>query len=306
MRPRARPPLLRSASRIAPALWVVLTLLASPAFADVTYEYDALGRLIRVVDENGQVTTYQYDAVGNLLAITATSPQPPPVITGIVPSSARAGETVEIAITGQNLLGATLSTTYAGLTITNVTAAATQITAIFALADTAAQGQAPIQATTGSGSASVPFTVLPPPQAPILSPTSIAVALGQAASMTVGIAQPDPYPTAIRLGTTDSAIATVSPTDVVLPAGQTSQSIAVTGGPVVAQTTLTARAGSKLASATIDVVGPRTMASAPVSVVLEDIQMTGPVTSQPISVVREDIQIYTPVWAPPVSVKIGP
>jgi YD repeat-containing protein len=300
----------------------VTTSLA--AWADEQrYIYDPLGRLYQVIDQSGNTATYHYDAVGNLLAITRTTTQPAPVITGIIPSQARAGETVTVTITGSNLLGATLSATYAGLTISNVTAAPTQITATFALAETAAQGQATIQASTASGSASVAFTVLPPPQAPLLTPNYRYVEPGKTTTFTVGIAQADPYPTTIRLAVGDPGIATVAPSQVVIPAGQTAQSVTVTGL-VLGTTTLTATAGTKTATATIDVTGPVTMVAAPVSVVLEDIQVTGPVFSRPVSVILEDvgtvgpvgnravsvvfedIQVYNPAWAPPVSVKIGP
>jgi len=264
----------RPASSFCLILALLTLIVIAPVFAGVTYQYDALGRLVRVVDETGQVTTYQYDAVGNLLAVTQTGTQPPPVITGIVPSSARAGETVEVAITGQNLLGAMLSTTYVGLTMTNVTAAATQITAIFALAETAPPGQATIQATTASGAASVGFTILPPPQTPILSPTYLALAPGQTATVTISIAQSDPDSTTIRLETADPGIAAVSPPEVIIPAGQTSRSATVTAGPVLATTTLTARAGTKTATATIEIFGPITWASAQVSVALSPLPPT--------------------------------
>jgi YD repeat-containing protein len=39
----------------------------------VQYFYDDLGRLVKVVDQNGNMATYSYDAVGNLLAITRSA-----------------------------------------------------------------------------------------------------------------------------------------------------------------------------------------------------------------------------------------
>jgi YD repeat-containing protein len=39
----------------------------------VQYFYDDLGRLTRVVDQNGNAATYTYDAVGNLLSITRST-----------------------------------------------------------------------------------------------------------------------------------------------------------------------------------------------------------------------------------------
>ncbi len=55
----------------------MLVLAALPARSQgtspVQYFYDDLGRLGRVVDQNGNSATYHYDAVGNLLSITRTT-----------------------------------------------------------------------------------------------------------------------------------------------------------------------------------------------------------------------------------------
>jgi YD repeat-containing protein len=59
---------------------VVLFILAcafalrAQSSAPVQYFYDDLGRLIKVVDPNGNAATYHYDAVGNLLSITRSLP----------------------------------------------------------------------------------------------------------------------------------------------------------------------------------------------------------------------------------------
>jgi YD repeat-containing protein len=47
--------------------------LCAQSNSPVQYFYDDLGRLVRVVDQNGNVATYQYDAVGNLLSITRSA-----------------------------------------------------------------------------------------------------------------------------------------------------------------------------------------------------------------------------------------
>jgi YD repeat-containing protein len=44
--------------------------LCAQSNSPVQYFYDDLGRLVKVVDQNGNVAGYQYDAVGNLLSIT--------------------------------------------------------------------------------------------------------------------------------------------------------------------------------------------------------------------------------------------
>ncbi len=166
MRPYARRPLLRSASRIAPALWVVLTLLTlvviAPASADVIYQYDALGRLIAVVDENGQVANYQYDAVGNLLSITRSSAtQAPPQLDAIIPTQGETGTTVPVTITGQNLLGTQQVTTdNPGITVGTFSATNDRITTAVIIAPLARAGPTTVTVVTPFGSATIGFTVI--------------------------------------------------------------------------------------------------------------------------------------------------
>ena len=57
----------------------------------VTYLYDDLGRLKRVIDEHGDVATYNYDAVGNILSIERGA--------GQCPAAAPVVATVSIPVT---------------------------------------------------------------------------------------------------------------------------------------------------------------------------------------------------------------
>ena len=49
---------------------MALTVRTLSAQTVVQYDYDALGRLIAVVDPTGDTATYTYDAVGNVLSIS--------------------------------------------------------------------------------------------------------------------------------------------------------------------------------------------------------------------------------------------
>jgi YD repeat-containing protein len=52
---------------------------AAPASAQtVTYNYDALGRLIEVQRPDGSKTTYAYDAADNRTSVVSTAASPPP------------------------------------------------------------------------------------------------------------------------------------------------------------------------------------------------------------------------------------
>ena len=89
------------------ALLTLFTLLLLGTFTQsvqaqqpvIHYVYDDLGRLVGVVDQNGDAATYTYDAVGNILAIGRrnVADMPGPVaITLVNPSKGRVGTTVEI------------------------------------------------------------------------------------------------------------------------------------------------------------------------------------------------------------------
>ena len=70
--------------RVAGVLMLCATAVLSSVSADqATYIYDDLGRLVQVIDGQGNVATYNYDAVGNLLSITRnTGGVGAPTITG--------------------------------------------------------------------------------------------------------------------------------------------------------------------------------------------------------------------------------
>jgi YD repeat-containing protein len=76
----------------------IASTLRAQSNSPVQYFYDDLGRLVRVVDQNGNMATYQYDAVGNLLAITrsALPGSGGLAILGFTPQQGPVGATVTI------------------------------------------------------------------------------------------------------------------------------------------------------------------------------------------------------------------
>jgi YD repeat-containing protein len=77
------------------------TFLFAAQQARINYIYDDLGRLARVIDENGNAATYHYDAVGNLLRITRETGVPTTAaVSGLSSSSWNRGTTTTITITG--------------------------------------------------------------------------------------------------------------------------------------------------------------------------------------------------------------
>jgi YD repeat-containing protein len=81
------------------AVLVAISLATPPAIAQqasVNYVYDELGRLVAVIDQQGDVAKYNYDAVGNLLSIeriNATSQSGTVAITLVTPNQGKVGVT---------------------------------------------------------------------------------------------------------------------------------------------------------------------------------------------------------------------
>lgn len=102
-----------------------LALLAQ-TIAPVQYFYDDVGRLIRVVDGNGNVATYPYGAVGNLLSISRSSV---PANNGLAilsfsPQSGTVGQIVTIQGQGFNTTPGSNSVQFNGVATTVATATA--------------------------------------------------------------------------------------------------------------------------------------------------------------------------------------
>src|SRR6185295_2479113 len=97
---------------------------------------------INVHTPNGD-TSYQITIVTSL-----------PLMTSINPPQAPRGETIPMTIIGVNLEGATLTTTWPGLTISDVSSQfnGSQLNATFSIAANAPTGQPSITATTAQGS----------------------------------------------------------------------------------------------------------------------------------------------------------
>lgn len=87
---------------------ITLLLLHQPAEAQICYSYDGLGRLVGVIDQQGEAAVYRYDSVGNILQIERHIAAAPVGIVLIDPPAGLAGSQVEIlgrgfsTVAGQN------------------------------------------------------------------------------------------------------------------------------------------------------------------------------------------------------------
>jgi hypothetical protein len=107
--------------------------------------------------------------------LNVTTP-PAPSITSVNPSASLPNRTVNVTITGVSFCGATLSTSYPGLTITSTPPAepATTISAAFTIASSALPGNAIVVVSTTRGTASFQFAISSssPPSISSVSPSS--------------------------------------------------------------------------------------------------------------------------------------
>lgn len=216
------------------AAWLLGALVAlTPAAAlagQERYDYDGLGRLIRVIDEQGRVTEYVYDAAGNLLRVITGGSAQAPAVTSSSPASIRRGETKAVQIIGTGLSGAHVSTADAGLEVSNLRATATQIDFNLTASTSAGLGARTIAVSNSAGSTSISLTVNPVLPKLGMSPQPIAVPpTNTARSFFVSLSSADNIPHTVNLASANTAIASVSPASIAIPAGQTEMIVSVTG-----------------------------------------------------------------------------
>jgi YD repeat-containing protein len=214
-------------------LGVVLALCAVGAHAgEERYDYDALGRLVRVIDEQGRVTEYVYDPAGNILEVrvSGAGSAQPPAVTSYSPTAIRHGETKAFEITGTNLTGARVSSPDPGLDISGVQASATQITFALTALATAAVGSHSIGIANAGGSISVQLTVNPVLPRLNMSPLPIAVPpTGASRTFFVNLSSADNIAHVVSLASSNPAIVTVAPASLTFAPGETEKLVSVAG-----------------------------------------------------------------------------
>ena len=101
----------------------------------------------------------------NMVTVTVAAVTPPPALTSVTPTSARAGDTVNITLRGTSLTGAQIEfDSPTGLTLSNVNSTSTQVTASLSIDATAATGARTVTVSTIYGrSNSLPFTITAAP-----------------------------------------------------------------------------------------------------------------------------------------------
>lgn len=223
-------------SLLAIAAWLALAFalffLPSGFAGEERYDYDALGRLVRVIDEQGRVTEYTYDAAGNILRVTVSGPgsAQPPAVSASSPSSIRRGETRTVQITGTGLTGAHVSVSDPALDIGSLQVSATEITFSLTAGTGAALGLHTIVIGNAGGSTSVQLTVNPVLPRLGMAPLPIAVPpSGTGRSFFVTLSSPDNVEHVVSVASSNAARVTVSPASLTFAAGETEKLVTVTG-----------------------------------------------------------------------------
>jgi YD repeat-containing protein len=144
----------RSALVVEDAATIADFALETQPPGSISYAYDAVGRLVQVIDPNGDFAVYHYDAVGNVLAIDR--PASGVSIAGLVPESGGVGDLVTILGGGFDASGQN-SVSFNGMVATLESATATQIMARVPAGATS--GLVTVSTPTGTATSGSPFVV---------------------------------------------------------------------------------------------------------------------------------------------------
>jgi YD repeat-containing protein len=217
-------------SRVTRAAPILLLLAASALMAaEQRYDYDALGRLVRSTADGNSVQ-YQYDAAGNLLEVTGNQPVIAPSISTVAPNALRRGQSAQITLSGTGLAYASIAAPSTAFTLAGVSAQPESLTFNLAIADDAPLGEQTFAVSNSAGSANFVLTVNP--KLPVLSvaPLPLAVAPDSVPrSFSISLANADTVEHTVNLSASNPAIATVSPSTLIIAPGQTSVLASVTG-----------------------------------------------------------------------------
>ena len=210
---------------------MLLLLLAASALlaAEQTYDYDALGRLVRSTG-GGNVVEYRYDAAGNLLEVSGNLPVTPPTVSTVTPDSLRRGQSAQITLTGDGLGYASVTSPSSALTLSGVSAQPSAIAFNLSVADDAPLGAQTFTVSSSAGSANFAVTVNPKLPVLLVAPVPLAVAPDSVPrSFIITLSNPDTVAHTVNLATSNPAIATVSPASLSVAPGQTSVLASIAG-----------------------------------------------------------------------------
>lgn len=206
-------------------LFVVFTpllMLTATHAGEERFDYDPLGRLIRVIDEQNRVTEYVYDPAGNLLQVITNGTVTPPAVSSISPDTLRRGESKQVVVTGSALTGVRVSTADPGLSITDTSVSPTQISFTLAASEVAVLGPQPITFANAAGATTAAVVVNPTLPKVNVAPAPLAIPPdGTSRQFAIRLTNADNIDHSFALSVSDATVISVSPANVTIPAGQT-------------------------------------------------------------------------------------
>lgn len=219
--------------RAAILVWLAIILaLAPPCHAlEERYDYDAIGRLVRMVDGSGRVTEYRYDAAGNILSVTSGLVQAaPPQITAISPSVLRRGGSAAVTISGANLANVEIQPSDPNLDLSGLSVTATRISFTLSVGAGATLGASSFRVSNAAGAASTSIQIAPLLPVMSVEPTPLAVPPDNVArNFILALSNSDTVAHTITASSLHAAVATVSSAPITLAAGATQAQFQVTG-----------------------------------------------------------------------------
>lgn len=211
----------------------LVSLLLFPVLATAAqdrFDYDPLGRLVRVIDSNGKATEYQYDPAGNILKVITGGTVQSPAISSITPSIIRRGQTLSFTVAGTGLSNTNVSMSDGGLVVTSPATTAQQATFNLYASASAALGAQQVRLTSAAGTAAVPITVMPTLPKVNVSPAPMAIPPdGVFRNFTISLSNADVIDHTIALSSGNTAKVAVQPSSITIPAGQTEAQAQIKG-----------------------------------------------------------------------------
>ena len=122
----------------------------------INYVYDELGRLVSVIDKDGNAATYAYDSVGNLLSISRQVPTQVSIIQ-FSPSSGPVGASVTVYGAGFSATASQNSVAFNGVSATVISSSTNLI--VTTVPASATTGAIAVTSPTGSATSAASFSV---------------------------------------------------------------------------------------------------------------------------------------------------
>ncbi|HEX7047284.1 MAG TPA: RHS repeat domain-containing protein [Gammaproteobacteria bacterium] len=203
------------------ALLIALIVGHHPAFAaDERYDYDELGRLIRVVPTDVTSSSYFYDAAGNLLHVQSDAQLAPPTVPDLGFDSLRCASEMEVVLVGENLNGVRITASSSAIEVYNVRYTDEGVSFTLRIHCDAAGEQA-LYFTMAGGTTIVPLQITPSLPQVYVTPAPLAVPPdGSIRPFTLRLSHPDSVTHEFQISSLNAALQ-VSTASLVIPAGST-------------------------------------------------------------------------------------